>query len=580
MSVNSTNRVRTGSLVSTMFAVLFILSMQVFSAPPSPALLERNAAGKVAMPYFITHLDEMHDKGICTGEQAFASPNTNAVAKEVHGQYSAAGTFKVLAILVKYGDHPSSVSASFFDNFLFGTTGSTVKNYYNEMSYAQIDLVTVNAPSSTGWQTAPQNYSYYVNGQNGTGAYPNNTQKMVEDLVDMVDPSVDFSQYDNDGNGFVDVLLVIHSGSGAEYSGSNNDIWSHKWGISPRLKDGVRISSFTVQPEYWSTPGDMTIGVYAHELAHGFGLPDLYDVDYTSKGIGKWCLMAGGTWNGTVGLGNSPAHPSAWCKKEMGLITPVNVMTNQLAESIATSTQNPVAYRLWTSGAPSNEYFLVENRQKVGYDSYLPGSGLMIWHIDESKSGNSQEWYPGQNGANHYLVALEQADGFYQLENNLGGGGDTGDPFPGSSNNTSFDAVSSPSSNSYLLGNSFVGVQNISASAMTMTADLIVGLSAGTGDEEEILPNNIFLSQNYPNPFNPTTTIQFTATRSAEARIDVYNLLGERVATLFDGTASVGDNSVIWNATNSSGETVASGVYFYTLFMNNEETTKKMLLVR
>jgi ribonuclease HII len=95
-------------------------------------------------------------------------------------------------------------------------------------------------------------------------------------------------------------------------------MWSHKWGLNtPKVVDGVYVQTFTVQPEYWATPGDMTIGVYAHELGHGLGLPDLYDVDYTSQGVGKWCLMSGGSWNGY--LGNSPAHPSAWCLKEMGV---------------------------------------------------------------------------------------------------------------------------------------------------------------------------------------------------------------------------------------------------------------------
>ena len=130
-----------------------------------------------------------------------------------------------------------------------------------------------------------------MNNAYGLGAYPNNTQKLCEDLVDLVDPLVDFSDYDNDNNGYVDGLVLIHPGRGAEFSGSTSDIWSHKWGISPRNRDGVNIMNYSIQPEYWNAPGDITIGVYAHEIGHLFGLPDLYDTDNSSKGIGKWSTI-------------------------------------------------------------------------------------------------------------------------------------------------------------------------------------------------------------------------------------------------------------------------------------------------
>ncbi len=72
------------------------------------------------------------------------------------------------------------------------------------------------------------------------------------------------------------------------------------------------------------------------------------------------------------------------------------------------------------------EYFLVENRQKTGYDTYLPGNGLCIYHIDNSVNNNNNEWYPGHTSSGHYHVALEQADGLWNLEHN-NGRGDAGD---------------------------------------------------------------------------------------------------------------------------------------------------------
>jgi len=86
--------------------------------------------------------------------------------------------------------------------------------------------------------------------------------------------------------------MIVHAGRGAEYTGSLNDMWSHKWSIIPRACDGVSVSDYTVMPEYWSSPGDMTIGVFCHELGHAFGLVDLYDTDNSSYGTGYWSLMS------------------------------------------------------------------------------------------------------------------------------------------------------------------------------------------------------------------------------------------------------------------------------------------------
>jgi len=540
------------------------------------------AAGEAAAPYFMSNLDAMRAKGIGVPSANTAAYETSPgrLAKESPG---FTGPFKILAILVEFTDNGSTVEPAFYDSLIFGTEGNTIKDYYSEISFGQIDLVTVNLPSTTGWRTAPQTYAYYVNNNNGTGSYPNNTQKLVEDLVDQVDPLVDFGEYDNDGNGSVDMLLVVHTGTGAEYSGGNDDIWSHMWSISPRYKDGVYISAFTVQPEYWASPGDMTIGVYSHELGHGFGLPDLYDTDYSSTGIGKWGIMSYGSWLGPGGLGGCPAHFCAWSKIQMGILTPVNISANTYSLAIANAEENPTAYRLWNAGAASDEYFLVENRQKIGYDSYLPGSGLLIWHIDDIKDGNDEEWYPGLSAAQHYEVALEQADGIYEMEKDIDNG-DAGDPHPGSYERTSFNALSTPNSDTYSGVTSFVSVEDISASASTMYADLMVGFSAeaDSGDDSEgpSLPATSELAQNYPNPFNPTTTITFSTTDADRATIEVFNALGEKVATVFDGFVSQGITTTTWDGMNDRGRQVASGVYFYRLKAGESEQSRKMVLIR
>ncbi|RKX28927.1 MAG: hypothetical protein DRP47_03030 [Candidatus Zixiibacteriota bacterium] len=571
-------------------AVVLVLSlivtvMSVNASPPHPQIRDEIATGKISTPYFVAHADEHQAKGIGTPD-LYNNNNHSILKYRPDGTPVVTSERRALCLLVQFSDQACSVSANFFDSLLFDTAGNTVRNYYNEVSYGQMDMISVNLPSSIGWTEAPQTYDYYVNNKNGTGAYPNNTQKLCEDLVDAVDGQIDFSNYDNDGDGYVDLLIIVHTGPGAEYTGHNSDIWSHKWGISPRLKDGVYISSYTVQPEFWSHAGDMTIGVYCHELGHSFfGLPDLYDIDGSgSHGIGKWGIMSYGCWLGPSGMGESPSHPCAWCRVQMGFATPTVISANSNSHPIGLVETTGEIYRLWTGGGTGDEYFLVENRQKTGFDSYLPESGLLIWHIDDAKTNNTQEWWQGENPAYHYRVALEQADGIWELELGLDYGDDR-DPFPGGLNRRTFDALTTPNSDSYEDGVSFVKVDNISLSAETMHADFTVGFAADTDDDSgddnpDQLPITPVLNQNYPNPFNPSTTIDFTISISGKVTLEIFNLIGQKVRTLLDETTETGPHSVIWDGTNEYGKEVASGVYFYRIVSEEFSQTKKMTLLQ
>jgi len=233
----------------TMLVVGLLTGSSALSCPPHPSLLEARAAAKAAGKTVcsLPSTSDMHARGINLPEDCFGLKKDG---RNVLQSATAATPFRILAILVDFDDNVTQTNASFFDTLVFGPGTGTVNDYFDEISYGTIDLITVNLPSSMGWERAPQTYAYYVDGQYGMGAHPNNSQGLVEDLVDAVDPVIDFSNYDNDGNGYVDILLVIHSGTGAELSGNANDMWSHKWGIDPRLTgDGVSVSTFTVQPD-------------------------------------------------------------------------------------------------------------------------------------------------------------------------------------------------------------------------------------------------------------------------------------------------------------------------------------------
>ncbi len=546
-------------------------SGHLFDAGAMPPYVDD--AGKPESAVMAAAINKYNEMRASFAERGICTPGGGLAAGA-----QVSGNFNVLAICADHPDKVSTVSATAFDNLIFQNAAGSVRNFYSEMSYGTLTIVTVNLPSTLGWQRLSTNYSTYVNNAYGMGGYPNNTQKLCEDLVDLIDPLVDFSDYDNDNNGYVDGLVLVHPGRGAEYSGSTADIWSHKWGISPRLRDGVNISAYSIQPEYWNAPGDITIGVYAHEIGHLFGLPDLYDTDNSSRGIGKWSLMAGGSWNGT--LGNSPAHMDAWCKKRVGWVTPINVTTNMTNAVLPRVMDNPTVYRLWEDGIVGNQYYLIENRQKVGYDAQLPGAGLCIWHIDESKSNNTKEWYPGHTATGNYCVALEQADGLWDLDKNIDQG-DTGDPFPGSTNKTTFSAATTPNSDAYNGTQTFVTITNISPSGNSMSCDFQVALISDVFDDNGDVPAEYELAlSNSPNPFNASTTIEFATEGSDQATLVIYDVLGRKVTTLHQGSLPPGSQRLEWDGVDEHGNPAASGVYFARLESAGTRSIRKMVLLR
>ncbi|MEP6764772.1 MAG: M6 family metalloprotease domain-containing protein [Gemmatimonadaceae bacterium] len=368
-----------------------------------------------------------------------------------------AGVLRVIVVLVDFTDKHMTQTAAHYQDLFFSNNPlapRSVRDYYKEVTHGIIDI----QGQVVGPFRMPQTIATYAHGASGLGAALPNATTMARDALVLADPAVNFAPFDNNGDGFVDAFIVIHAGSGAEVTGSSADIWSHKWTLAggARTVDGTKVFGYLTVPE------DAKIGVCCHELGHLlFGFPDLYDTDNSSEGIGNWCLMAAGSWGGG---GDKPVHPSAWCKANQGWATVDNRTTNGSLSMPDVKTSH-IVYRLWKDGTPSSEYFLVENRQRTGFDVSLPAPGLLIWHIDESIGGNTNE--------SHYKVALMQSDGHRDLELNHNRG-DTGDPYPGSANNTAFTASSTPNSNAYSGASTCVAVTGISASGPVMTANVQV----------------------------------------------------------------------------------------------------------
>jgi len=351
--------------------------------------------------------------------------------------FPSQGQQKLLMVLIKYPDLNSTYSSGSFYNLMnqsdYGGTGS-FRDYYYVCSGHKLEL----AIDVVGWYTAEHSYVYY-----GEDEGDNRARELVGEAIDAAEAAgVNFSVYDNDNDGTVDNLLVVHSGPGAEEGSRTEYIWSHSWSLGymyDRYYDGVRINSYLIQPETRSY-GMVGIGVFCHEFGHALGLPDLYDTDGSSEGLGEWCLMASGLW---LNQEKTPAMMSAWCREELNWVSPTVIPWPVTDAFYGDYALNPSAtstevYKIVTQN--SNEYFLLENMYRTGFNAYLPGSGMAIFHVNTDRSDNDNE--------DLKLVDMEEADGKNDLDN-IGNRGDAGDIFPGSSHNTLFNDLSSPDAQTY-----------------------------------------------------------------------------------------------------------------------------------
>jgi len=439
--------------------VNFMLSM----VPPSPKLEEKirntkkriKAGGSLPSQATIDFLD-LRSYALIIGRPAKSRAHT-LISKGAK-LASVVGKRRALVLLVDFSDKIATQNKQHFSDMLFSSgvySTKSLKDYFWESSYKNLEVggdVSGEGGQTTGWYRAPNSYSYYTNAEYGFGDYPKNAQKLVEDAVDLAAKYVNFADYDNDGDGFVDALFVVHAGTGAEMSGDVNDIWSHQWSINPKSVHGVKVRDYSMEPE------DGEIGVYCHELGHVFGLPDLYDYDYDSAGVGRWDLMAAGSWNNG---GKTPADFGSWCKLKLGWITPSTISGQQTVTIKPYSTSGQV-YQLPVGGANSKEFFLLCNRRLTNFDEFLPGEGLMILHVDENQSNN--------NDQDHYLVNVEQCDGKASLNKNENSG-DANDPYPCAANAT-FSASTNPSSKAYDGSDSKIAVTNIQRSGEDIIATI------------------------------------------------------------------------------------------------------------
>ena len=533
------------------------------AAPPPPRLAEGMQRDESLLQYLDSYGDA-RSRGVDSPSPLYSDRTPFGPEGAISGGRDST-EMNVLILLVDFSDKEAQTEAAYFDSMGYAADTLSLASHYYESSRGQLDIVTVNWPSATGWNRAPECYSYYAGDNYGWGSYPQNSQGLVEDVCELADPLVDFADYDNDGDGYVDGVNVIYAGT---FDGSPQMIWPHMWVLPDGGVDfdGVTVYSFSVQNEYDESPGDKSASVICHEFGHVMGLPDFYDYDYDSHGIGDWGLMAYGVYNGG---GWSPAHPCAWSRIELGFTEPINVTAAGTYEVPAIETSGTV-YRLWTEGGSSFEYFLLANRRPFGYDAALPGHGVLIWHVDDTQNSNDNQWYPGYTDYGHYRLALEQADGLWQLEKYTSSG-DQGDPYPGSSNNQYFQHWTTPDSDDYDFQPTQVYVGPVPETADTVEVFMDVGY---TGVEDGPSAGGGLLSIAGSNPVAGAVSLELSLGSAARTVVSVHDLSGRLVATPVNELLSSGSHSASW-----SPEGAPAGVYLVRAVSGNRTDTARLVLL-
>lgn len=352
--------------------------------------------------------------------------------------FPAMGKQKAVVILVEYTDVKFKATYDAHDYFSrmlnepgfsdYGGTGSAY-DYFMESSMGQFEPQF----DLFGPVTLSHPMSYY--GGNDYWGDDKAPEQMVIEACQLLDATVDFSDYDRDGDGYIDNVFIFYAGKGEANGGSSNTVWPHSWNVTaatstPYYFDGVRLDRYGCSNEWMDNRPD-GVGTFVHEFSHVMGLPDLYSTNYSSAFTpGEWSVLDYGPYNND---GCTPPLYSAFERYALDWVEPVEI------NGPLNATLNPIGTNQCAiiRTSKSNEFFLLENRQKTSWDTYIPGHGMLVWHIDYNASVWAQNSV--NNSSSHQYVDLEEADG---TKNDMSRAGDA---FPGTSHTTSFTDTTSPS---------------------------------------------------------------------------------------------------------------------------------------
>ncbi len=342
------------------------------------------------------------------GRAIFSMRAPRQLAGRGTSSFPAVGDANVLVVLVEYSDVKFNLEDpyAYYNGMLneegfsqWGGTGSA-KEYFRDNSKDQFrphfDVF--------GPVTLPETMKYY--GENDFMGSDKRAYKMVTDAAELLDDTVDFSRYDMDGDGYVDNVFVIYAGQGEATFGGPDTVWPHSYDLiksgEAARHDGKLLNHYACCNEWLNDRPD-GVGTFIHEFSHVIGLPDLYSTDGRLNATpSSWSVLDYGPYNNK---GCTPPNYSVFERVAMGWLDPKEVSgtMNLRLEEIGSSNDGAVI-RL---EGKENEYFLIENRQQTGWDKYLPGHGMLVWHIDY----NWTDWMMNQvnNDPDHQRVDIIEA---------------------------------------------------------------------------------------------------------------------------------------------------------------------------
>lgn len=313
------------------------------------------------------------------------------------------------------------------------TSAGSAREYFYEASnhqyHPQFDVI--------GPVTVSQKTSYYGgNDRQGNDKHP---EKMIQEACQLAksEYNVDFTLYDNDNDDYVDFVYVFYAGYGEADGGAENTIWPHAYYLTAAnvtcIIDGKQVDSYACSNEMSSlSEVHDGIGTFCHEFSHVLGLPDLYittEVSTTHKTLGAWDIMDYGPYNND---GNTPPNYSGYERFFMGWGAPRVLTDGEEVTLHDLTSSNEVLlisetdeHNLIGNDPSPSTFYLLENRQQTGLDTYLPGHGLMLTKIQY----NYSQWYSNSvnNTASRMGIDLIEADGkapnysSYNLNNGYNG---------------------------------------------------------------------------------------------------------------------------------------------------------------
>ena len=353
--------------------------------------------------------------------------------------------------------------------------------------------------------TVPNNENYYGAPE---GAFVRDCRpwQMVIDAVDQLiidEPELNLADYDCDGDGFVDNIFVYFAGYGQNEGGPDWTIWPHSadiynlYGVTKEVH-GVKLGNYACTNELTGNSGVVRagIGTFVHEFSHVLGLPDLYSTNGSGAFTPNYYeVMDIGPY---LNNGNTPPYMSAFDRYSLGwlnfreLTGPENIELSDIRSNEA----------LLIPTLKDEEFFVLENRQNVGWDTYIPGHGMLIWHIDYDRDA----WINNtvNNDVSHQRVDIIEADGVASATTM------PGDPFPGTTNVTEFTSTSRPAMTTW------IGVPvNMPITTIREQDGIIYFRVKGGGDRIE--PVNALEATNI-------TPVSFTANWEARAGATGYEI--------------------------------------------------------